>query len=74
MTAVSGNVGWPDLAMVHEIDGRFAIRELKRDGGKLTEMQDRWLRAMQKAGIDAKVWRPVDLRSGEIERFLARKV
>lgn len=73
MTALQGHAGWPDLALMHEKDGRFAVRELKREDGKLTDLQKRWLAGLHRAGVDADVWRPSDLLEGRIEQFLRRK-
>lgn len=72
MTALSGDAGWPDLAMVHPADKRFAIRELKREDGRLSSAQIAWINGLQAAGVDCEVWRPSDLLNGTIERFVTR--
>lgn len=68
-TPLSGDVGWPDLAMVHG-SGRFMVRELKAEAGRLSDGQEEWLRLLDAAGVDAGVWRPSDLLSGKIESEL----
>ena len=57
--------GFPDLVLVRD---RIIFAELKRPGGKLTEAQHAWVVALDKAGAEWYVWRPVDWN--EIERFL----
>lgn len=49
--------GWPDYAFV-TADGRFLLRELKTETGRLTDAQKQWLADLQRAGVDADVWRP----------------
>jgi len=49
--------GWPDLVLVRDI---VIYRELKADGGKLSEEQTQWLVDLRAAGQDAAVWRPND--------------
>jgi hypothetical protein len=65
-TAVQGDgKGFPDLVLLR---GReLLVRELK-DGSKLTQEQEGWLRAFSDASIDASVWTPDDWP--EIERTL----
>lgn len=59
--------GWPDLV----ICGRAMLhRELKRDTGYPTAAQLDWIHVLRRAGADADVWRPVDLRSGRVLREL----
>lgn len=59
--------GFPDLI----ITGRRVIaRELKSAKGKTTPDQDRWLSALRYGGMDADVWRPADLRAGNVLRQL----
>ena len=58
MTAVSGDVGFPDLVLVHEGTGDVIFAELKRDDGKLEPAQERWARALD---VELRaVWRPKD--------------
>jgi hypothetical protein len=56
--------GFPDLAIVSH--GRLLMRELKRQSGRVTPEQKAWLAALADAGVDAGVWRPADLLSGQI--------
>lgn len=54
----SVTAGWPDLVFVR--DGDFLMAELKREVGKTTPEQDKWLAELAKAGIETHVWRPSD--------------
>ncbi|HEY8881903.1 MAG TPA: VRR-NUC domain-containing protein [Dermatophilaceae bacterium] len=56
--------GWPDLVLVR--DRRLLIRELKSMTGRVTPAQDEWLTDLAIAGVDAGVWRPIDLLCGVI--------
>ena len=50
--------GFPDLCCV----GRKVVYlELKRQDGKLTDHQEKWLAALRRAGAEAYVLRPSDL-------------
>jgi hypothetical protein len=52
--------GWPDLAMVRP--PRLVLAELKRENGKTTEPQDRWLGMLGACpGVEVFLWRPSDL-------------
>lgn len=67
-TAVSGDgQGWPDLTIVGR---KLIIRELKTDRGAATGPQAEWLLALQRAGVDADVWRPEQWVDGTIQRHL----
>jgi hypothetical protein len=50
--------GYPDLTMVRA--GRVVVAELKREAGKVTEAQAKWLDAFRAARVPAFVWRPSD--------------
>ena len=56
--------GWPDVAIAGH--GRLLVRELKRQSGVVTPEQKVWLATLADAGVDAGVWRPIDLLSGVI--------
>jgi len=56
--------GWPDLVMVR--DRRLLVRELKSMRGRVTPAQDTWLTELALAGVDAGVWTPDQLLSGQI--------
>lgn len=50
--------GWPDLVLLR---GRRALfRELKRDGGRLSDLQRDVLKRLADAGLNAGVWYPAD--------------
>lgn len=52
--------GWPDLALVRP--PRFVLAELKRENGKTTIHQDRWLGLLRACpGVETYLWRPSDL-------------
>lgn len=61
--------GFPDLVCCGP-DG-LLFRELKRETGRVSVAQEKWLAALKGAGQDAAVWRPSQLLSGEIARELA---
>jgi hypothetical protein len=63
MPSKSGHIqsvfaGWPDLVFVRGGDLFFA--ELKREIGKTTPEQDKWIAELRKTGHDVYVWRPSD--------------
>ena len=51
--------GWPDLSMVRP--PRLVFAELKRESGKTTEHQDRWLALLGATCAEVYLWRPSDL-------------
>jgi hypothetical protein len=59
--------GFPDLVLC---GSRVLYRELKTETGKVTPEQQRWGDRLQQAGEDWSVWRPADLRLGDILREL----
>ena len=59
-THIQGDTGFPDLILVHPKGGILAL-ELKKETGKLTPGQKRWLAAFERAGIFSQVVRPSDL-------------
>lgn len=68
-THMSGEPGWPDLALARH--GHLVLAELKRDGKHPTPAQLAWLDVLRTVpGVHACVWRPADWHSGEIERVL----
>lgn len=68
-THMSGEPGWPDLALARH--GQLVIAELKRDGKNPTADQHAWLCLLRTVpGVTTVIWRPADWRSGEIERVL----
>ena len=60
------NPGFPDVVMLR--GERMIVAELKVQKGKVSEHQERWLKKFDKAGSEAYLWRPSDLR--EIEELL----
>jgi hypothetical protein len=58
--------GFPDLVLVSLHRKQCLFRELKTATGRLSPAQTLWLGGMQKAGLNAGVWRPEDLRNGHI--------
>ncbi|MEU4703346.1 VRR-NUC domain-containing protein [Nonomuraea dietziae] len=66
--------GFPDVVLVHPVTGAVIIRELKKYGNAKRYQprpdQQAWLDAFGVAGLDAAVWTPADLFSGEIDRVL----
>jgi hypothetical protein len=53
--------GFPDLTLVHPKSGRLIFAELKSDGAKPTESQERWLAALRLTEALVDVWYPADL-------------
>ena len=69
-TAVSADgAGFPDLILTRGT--RLIAAELKRKGGKLTDLQDQWLNAFTDAGAEAYLWTPDDIE--DIENVLTRR-
>jgi hypothetical protein len=63
-TPVQGDgQGWPDLVLV---GAKVLFRELKSARGVTSAEQKLWLASLTRAGQDAGVWQPADLRSGRI--------
>jgi hypothetical protein len=63
--------GFPDLVLLHPDTGALIVAELKREDGTVTPEQNAWLRAFALRGL-AYVWRPSDMRRGDVERALRR--
>lgn len=61
--------GWPDLAFARE--GEFFLAELKRETGKTTPDQDKWIATLRTAGVEVHVWKPSDDR--EMKERLRRR-
>lgn len=59
-TAQIGDVGFPDLVLVHPQRG-VIFAELKTAIGRLSDAQNDWLMALYAAGAEAYVWRPRDI-------------
>lgn len=70
MTAIQGDVGFPDLVFAHRLRG-LIFAELKSAGGRVDEAQTRWLEELVLAGAEAYIWRPKDLQ--DIADRLGRK-
>ena len=71
--SVKSAAGFPDCTMVRsDVRGaRLIFAELKTENGRLTEAQAEWINALGDVpGVEARVWRPADWFSGEIERTL----
>lgn len=64
--------GFPDLVLArrHADDtAEVLFVELKREGGKTTTAQDRWLWLLKAAGLEAYLWRPAH-RAEIVNRLL----
>lgn len=59
-THVQGDVGFPDLVLLHPRLGRLLVIELKAAKGRATPQQVEWLEGFSRAGIHAEVWKPGD--------------
>lgn len=62
--------GWPDLVLGSLSRRRLVIRELKTSRGRVSPAQTAWLLVLRACGVDAGVWRPMDLLDGTILRIL----
>jgi len=69
VTPIAGDVGFPDLVLVHPSRGVLWI-ELKSARGKVSPAQQGWLDVLDAAGQSAGVWRPVDWTDGTVDRNL----
>lgn len=70
LTAVQGDVGFPDLVFAHR-DRGIIFAELKSSVGRLEDQQTKWLEELVLAGAEAYIWRPKDLQ--DIADRLGRK-
>jgi hypothetical protein len=66
-TAMSGDVGYPDLTMTRS--GRLVFAELKAERGRLQPDQAVWLEALRETAAETYLWTPTDWP--EIEEVLA---
>lgn len=57
-TAVSGDVGFPDLVLVR--GNRLVVAECKSAVGRPTLRQQDWLAAFAAVGAETYLWRPAD--------------
>lgn len=62
------DAGFPDLVLLRR--GVHVVRELKTERGRVTPQQQAWLDDYQQAGVDACVWRPLDLIERRVEKTL----
>ena len=62
LTAIQGDVGFPDLVFAHRQRG-LIFAELKTTTGKVDPSQTRWLEELVLAGAEAYIWRPGDLQT-----------
>lgn len=70
-TAVQGDgAGFPDLVLVHPVQCRVVVAELKSEKGKTTGEQMAWLTAFTVAGVKTHIWRPSDWLTGAIDKAL----
>lgn len=58
-TPISGHAGFPDLVLAHPTHG-VAFIELKRDSGRTSVLQLRWIDTLKAAGARVWVARPKD--------------
>lgn len=60
VTALEGDVGWPDWTLVRR--GRLVIAELKSERGRMGPGQEEWLADLAEVpGVETYVWRPRDI-------------
>lgn len=63
--------GYPDLHLVHPVLKISLLRELKTQKGTLRPEQKTWITALEAAGLNIAIWRPVDWFNGSITAELA---
>lgn len=61
--------GFPDLTMVHTLNGRLIFSELKSEKGRVRPEQDVWLQHLGKRH-EVYLWRPIHWTNGTIRRVL----
>lgn len=61
MTAITGDVGFPDLVLAHRTKG-VVFAELKTQHGRLSAEQIEWRNAITHGGGEYHLWRPDDLQ------------
>lgn len=72
--SVGTTPGWPDLVLIHPIHQRLLFRELKTAHGRVSTAQRSWIDDLTRTGLDAGIWRPMDLLDRTVERQLTRPV
>lgn len=53
--------GWPDDVFLHPRYMLALFIEFKRNNGKATPRQKKWLSALAQCGLETAVWRPRDI-------------
>ena len=61
-TATQGDIGFPDLVLVHPERG-VIFAELKTSIGRATPDQKLSLETLTAAGVEAYLWRPIDIQA-----------
>jgi hypothetical protein len=70
MTAITGNVGFPDLVLAHRTKGVLFV-ELKTETGRMATAQTEW-RDTLAGHVEWYLWRPSDIAA--VMRRLSRAV
>lgn len=65
--------GFPDWTMVNPRQRRLLFAELKKQDGRVSPAQRRWIDGLELAGQEAYVWRPSDILDGSMEEILRRR-
>lgn len=65
--------GFPDLVLVSAARHRCIFAELKKESGKVTAAQRRWLDELRDSGQEAYLWRPSDLIAGTVLAILRER-
>ncbi len=71
----AGGEGFVDLVLIHlypDTPGRVVYAELKREGGRVTDDERRWLEALVQCEQEAYLWVPSDI--DEVIRILESPV
>jgi hypothetical protein len=65
------NPGWPDLVLVHPVQRRLIIWELKSAKGRPTPAQLAWITALRNVGLNVAIKKPEDWANESIQHELA---
>lgn len=56
--SIHSPAGFPDLVLVNPTKRKLLVVELKTGKGKLTPLQEKWIKYFKDCGVEAYVWRP----------------
>jgi hypothetical protein len=68
--ALSGTPGAPDLCLLHPMTGALIFAEIKKVGGKQSNQQFAWQKALISNGHLCYLWYPHDWKTGYLQMIL----